>query len=78
MYDMGWNKRSSGKKKKDSISGHGFLLGGNLRKNLKYRCMSKSCTKCAIAERMKQEPIEHECPKITKVHQSQWNVRLYT
>ena len=62
MYDMGWNKRSSGNKY-DSISGHGFLLGGNLRKILNYRIMSKSCTKCAIAERMKQEPIEHECPK---------------
>ena len=62
MYDMGWNKRSSGNKY-DSISGHGFLLGGNLRKILNYRCMSKSCTKCAIVERMKQEPIEHECPK---------------
>lgn len=62
MYDMGWNKRSSGNKY-DSISGHGFLLGGNSRKILNYRCMSKCCKKCTIAERMKQEPMKHECPK---------------
>ena len=28
MYDMGWNKQSSGNKY-DSISGHAFLIGGN-------------------------------------------------
>ena len=30
-YDMGWNKRSSGNKY-DSISGHGFIMGGNTKK----------------------------------------------
>ena len=62
MYDMGWNKRSSGNKY-DSISGHGFLQGGNSRKILKCRCMSKCCTKCTIAEQIKQEAPKHECPR---------------
>ncbi len=61
MYDMGWNKRSSGNKY-DSISGHGFALGGNTRKILNYRCMSKSCRKCFLSKRTKIE-VEHECPK---------------
>ena len=62
MYDMGWNKRSSGNKY-DSMSGHGFLLGGNTRKIMNYRCMSKACVKCRLAELTKKEPIKHECPK---------------
>ena len=62
MYDMGWNKRSSGNKY-DSISGHGFLVGGNSKKVLNYRCMSKRCRKCANAKLTKQEPPPHECPK---------------
>ena len=53
MYDMGWNKRSSGHKY-DSISGHGFLLGGNTRKIMNFRCMSKYCKKCFLAERTKK------------------------
>ena len=61
MYDMGWNKRSSGNKY-DSISGHGFLLGGNTRKVINYRCMSKYCRKCFLAERTKKK-VDHECPK---------------
>ena len=59
---MGWNKRSSGNKY-DSISGHGFLLGGNSRKIINYRVMSKCCTICAKAERLKEEAAQHECPK---------------
>ena len=35
-YDMGWNKRSSGHKY-DSISGHGFLMGGRNKKVLNHR-----------------------------------------
>ena len=61
MYDMGWNKRSSGNKY-DSISGHGFLLGGNSKKIINYKCMSKYCRKCFAAKRTNQK-IEHECPK---------------
>ena len=37
-YDMGWNKRSSGNKY-DSMSGHGFVLGGNTKKILQHRVL---------------------------------------
>ena len=60
MYDMGWNKRSSGNKY-DSISGHGFVLGGNSKKIINYRCMSKCCRICALSKKGKEVP--HECPK---------------
>ena len=57
---MGWNKRSSGNKY-DSISGHGFVLGGNSKKIINYRCMSKCCRICALSEKEKDVP--HKCPK---------------
>ena len=75
MYEMGWNKRSSGNKY-NSISGHAFLIGGNSRKILKYRCMSKACRKCEIAKLTKEEPPLHECPKIIPGCRNQWNVKL--
>jgi len=61
-YDMGWNKRSSGHKY-DSMSGHGFVLGGQSKKVLQFRCMSKQCSKCALAAKNKVAPKTHECPK---------------
>ena len=61
IYDMGWNKQPSGHKY-DSISGHGFLLGGNNRKIMNFRCMSKYCKKCCLAERTNKK-VDHECPK---------------
>ena len=61
MYDMGWNKRSIGNKY-DSISGHGFVLGGNLKKIMNYRCMLKCSKICAQAERTKVL-VDHKCPK---------------
>ena len=61
MYDMGWNKHSSGNKY-DSISGHRFVLGGNLKKIINYRCMSKCCRICALAECTKVS-VDHESPK---------------
>ena len=44
-YDMGWNKRSSGHKY-DSISGHGFLMGGITKKIINHKCLSKCCSIC--------------------------------
>ena len=61
MYDMGWNKRSSGNKY-DSVSGHGFLVGGNSKKIMNYRAMSKSCTKCSKAKLTGNKAVPHECP----------------
>ena len=76
MYDMGWNKRSSGNKY-DSFSGHGFALGGNTQKILNYRCMLKSCRKYFIAKRTKIE-VEHECPQIImRDCQSRWSAKQF-
>ena len=59
---MGWNKRSSGHMY-DSVSGHGFILGGLTQKVLHHKCMSKQCTKCFAAKEIKETPIPHECPQ---------------
>ena len=61
-YDMGWNKRSSGHKY-DSISGHGFVMGGLTKKIMNHRCLSKCCSICYYADTNKVEPPTHECPK---------------
>jgi putative lipoic acid-binding regulatory protein len=59
-YNMGWNKRSSGRKY-DSISGHGFLMGGHTKNNIHHRCLSKCCSKCA--KESKDKAPEHKCHK---------------
>jgi len=60
-YDMGWNKRSSGHKY-DSISGHGFVMGGINKKILNHKCQSKCCSLCDKEENKTEVP-PHECPK---------------
>ena len=59
---MGWNKRSSGHKY-DSISGHGFLMGGLNKKVLNHRSLSKCCTICSKAQKQGVPAKGHECPK---------------
>lgn len=44
-YDMGWNKRSSGRRY-DSLSGHAFMVGCYSKKILLAGVKSKSCAKC--------------------------------
>ena len=44
-YDMGWNKRSSGRFY-NSISGHGIMVGGYSKKIIDYRFISKCCLFC--------------------------------
>ena len=61
-YDMGWNKRSSGHKY-DSISGHGFLMGGMNKKILNHRCLSKVCARCSRAIKDNIVVEDHECPR---------------
>ena len=60
-YEMGWNKRSSGHKY-DSISGHGFVVGGFTKKIMNHRCLSKCCSICDKAKRKSTVPEQHECP----------------
>ncbi len=45
-YDMGWQKRASGKNY-NSQSGHGFMVGGYTSKILKRVCYSRGCKTCA-------------------------------
>ena len=61
-YDMGWNKRSSGHKY-DSISGHGFVVGGLTKKIMNHRCLSKCCSTCDKAKKKNVTPKQHECPR---------------
>ena len=62
MYDMGWNKRSSGHRY-DSRSAHAMLVGGHTRKVIGMKVMSKECTKCDGTKKHGKEPEEHACPK---------------
>ena len=45
--DMGWQKRSSGRKY-DSPSGHMFLIGAETGEIIDYKCMSLNCRQCLI------------------------------
>ena len=44
-YDMGWNKRSSGRLY-NSISGHGIMVGARTKKVVNYKSISKCCSFC--------------------------------
>ena len=61
-YDMGWNKRSSGKTF-DSLSGHAFFVGCHSRKIVLAKITSKQCSVCSKAEAKGKVPKVHECPK---------------
>ena len=64
-YDMGWNKRSSGRRY-DSISGHGIVFGARSKKIISYRACSKICSLCEIFKRKNCENVaveEHDCVK---------------
>ena len=61
-YDMGCKKRSSGYKY-DSISGHGFVMGGKTKKNFNHRCLSKCCSIFDKPGQNETIATPHECPK---------------
>ena len=58
--DMGWQKRSSGKRY-DSPSGHMFLVGGYTGKIIRYHACFKFCAKCMMAQKRGIEPALHNC-----------------
>ena len=62
LYDMGWNKRSSGNRY-DSISGHGFFVGSKTKKIICSRVASKKCKTCDLAEKRNETPGLHQCCK---------------
>ena len=47
-YDMGWQKRSSGRRY-DSYSGHAFIIGGRSKGVIGMVVYSKACRKCDAA-----------------------------
>ena len=61
-YDMGWNKRSSGKTY-DSLSGHALMIGALSKKIVSARVVNKECSTCTQAQRMGTEAKDHECPR---------------
>ena len=61
-YDMGWKKRSSGRRC-DSSSGHALIIGGRSKEIIGMVLCSKACRKCDAAENRGEEAEEHEYPK---------------
>ena len=59
-YDMGWQKRSTGKLY-DSLSGHDFIFGVWTGYVIGYNVKSKSCSKCSIANSLNKPAEEHDC-----------------
>ena len=48
-YDMGWQKRSSGRRY-DSSSGHSFIIGARIKGIIGMVLYSKACRNCDAAE----------------------------
>ena len=59
---MGWQKRSSGRRY-DSSSRHAFIIGERSKGIIRMFLYSKACQNCDAAEKRREEPEEHECPK---------------
>ena len=59
---MGWNKQTS-RTKYDSVSGHGSVLGGNTKKIMQHKVLSKYCQICLVAEKNNRVVEPHKCPK---------------
>ena len=76
-YDMGWNKRSSGRTY-NSLSGHGFFVGGYSKKIILSRVASKQCSTCDSAKKKGVQPREHACVLgIMMVYPRQWKWTLH-
>ena len=61
-YDMGWQKRSSGRRY-DSSTRHAFIIGARSKGIIGMVLYSKACRKCDAAEKRREEAEEHEFPK---------------
>ena len=62
IYDMGCQKRSSGRRY-ESSSGHTLIIGGGSKVIIGMVLYSKSCRNCDAAEKRGEETEEHEFPK---------------
>ena len=58
QYDMGWQKRSSGRRY-DSSSGHAFIIGVRKKEITGMVLYSKACRNCDSAENKGEEAEEH-------------------
>ena len=58
-YDMGWQKRSSGRRY-GSSSGHVFIIGGRSKGIIGMTLYSKALQKCESAENRGEEAEENE------------------
>ena len=61
QYDMGWQKRSYGRRY-DYSSGYAFIIGGRKKGIIGMVLYYKACRKCDSAEKKGEEAEEHECP----------------
>ena len=61
-YDMGWQKRSSGRSY-NSLSGVGSMIGDESGKVIGYDVKNKNCRICMHAEHEKRSPRPYECHK---------------
>ena len=61
-YDMGWQKRSSGRKY-DSMSGHGILVGCRTGQVIEVEVLSKVCNRCQLRVKsgMPVNKADHDC-----------------
>ena len=62
QYDMGWQKRSSGRKY-DSASGVGTMIGQKTGKIIDYGVRSKDCRTCMYWSNRNAAVPEHQCFK---------------
>ena len=62
IYDMGWQKRSSGRRY-DSSSGHAFIIGARIKGINEMVLYLKACRKYYAAEKIGEEAEDPECPK---------------
>ena len=58
-YDMGWQKRSSGRRY-DSYIRHALIIGGRVKGIIGMVLYSKAFRKCDAAENREEEAEEHE------------------
>ena len=62
IYDMGWQKRSSGRRY-DSSSGHAFIIVGISKVIIVMVLYSKACRNCDSVDKRGEEIEKHEFPK---------------
>ena len=77
-YDMGWQKRSSGRIY-DFSSGHAFIIGAISMGIIGIGLYYKACRKCGAAEKRGEELEEHErLVRYLAIEQALWEEIKHT